>query len=232
MDIRRYVGGHVIPVQWWTPELHRAVAEIPSRVWDDSVLRERSVLNALRPLRPADTRIIILGQDPYPAPGKANGLAFGIWSEWEGDRTQSSSGNIAREACRGEIRPGFDFTLESWAKQGVLLLNTDLSVLPGKPGSHRGVWREVVAEIIDQVPPGVVWIAWGREAANFAARHRHKSDFVLASTHPCRYSAGRATPRLRAFIGSDCFGAANRLLTTQLGHAAIKWTSHQETENG
>lgn len=226
MNIRRHVGGHVIPVGWWTPELHRAVSEVPTRVWTESVLSERDTFNALRHFKPIDARVVILGQDPYPKPGKANGLSFGIRPDWVGDRTVSSSGNVAREACRGAIRPGFDFTLESWARQGVLLLNTDLSVRPGEPGSHRGVWRSVVRRIVEQLPAGVAWLAWGRQAADFARRNQRELDHVFDSTHPCRYSAGRASNRLDAFIGNGHFGKVNELLS-RMGRPPIRWSKYQ-----
>jgi len=227
-SIKRHIPDHVVPRGWWTPELQSALEAIPTSVWRESVLSERDTLNCLRHFKPVDTRVVIVGQDPYPSPGKANGLAFGVRDDWVGDRLRSSSGNVAREASMiGAVRSGYDFTLESWAKQGVLLLNCDLSVAEGKPGSHRGVWREVVRCILNQLPVGVVYAGFGARGAKLAYAERGVlSPCVGGVTHPCRYSAEQGTATLGAFVGSDIFGRISRALA-EAGRPPVKWTQHE-----
>lgn len=222
----------LIPRSWETSRLREAVGDIPARIWSESVLQPMDTLNCLRHFEPSETRVVILGQDPYPKPGKANGLSFGINPNWTGPVFESSFGNVFREATRSpptRMDTGFDCTLRGWARQGVLLLNTDLSVAPNKPGSHRGVWQSVVQEIMSQLPAGVVWLAWGARSAKVASTWHslYTTDVMYTATHPCRYSATRSGRRLKAFVGCDHFGLANRFLR-EAGHPAIKWNCRRE----
>lgn len=185
-----------------------------------------------RGLLPEDVRVIILGQDPYPDPTKANGLAFGIRPEWEGARLRSSFGNIAGEItrCAGGLPVLLRewASLRSWREQGVLLLNTRLSVAPGKPGSHRRLgWEPWVGGIIHSCVQArkskVVLVALGAEAERLLRPISKLEGCALqAFSHPCKYSASRGSKRLHRFIGSDLFSNIDSCLDLY-GIPCIDW---------
>lgn len=193
---------------------------------------------------PEETKVIILGQDPYPTDYKANGLAFGISDTWVGDRHNSSFGNIIHEVMRSTnfatdtIAPEKFIewaTLEGWAEQGVLLTNTRLTVEPGKPMSHAGLgWEWVVmgclVEAITRGHPTLV--AFGAEARKFFEKAlklsgQNADTWKVAGrfqcySHPCKYSATRGSKHAEAFLGSNCFAKINANLT-QRGRDPINW---------
>lgn len=174
-----------------------------------------------RPL--ADVRILILGQDPYPTPGHAVGLAFSV-----GGATRPiprSLANIYKELESDlGLPPRVHGDLSHWADQGVLLLNRVLSVRAGDSGSHRKKgWEDISAAAISAVAnrPGadggsapLVAILWGKDAGS--VRPLLGSCPVLASAHPSPLSASRG------FFGSRPFSRANALLREQ-GAGPVDW---------
>ncbi len=175
---------------------------------------------ALTPL--ADVRVVILGQDPYHGPGQAQGLAFSVP---EGVRPPPSLRNIFKELARDpavDARPHSGGSLERWAGQGVLLLNTSLSVEEGQAASHaRQGWEVLTDRLISAVSgkqAPVVFMLWGGHAqakqALIAPHH-----LVLKANHPSPLSALRPPA---PFIGCGHFSAANRFLQSQ-GRGAIHW---------
>ena len=173
---------------------------------------------ALTPL--ADVRAVILGQDPYPTPGHANGLAFSYVGPPPLPR---SLVNIYKERAGDLDAPApSDGDLTRWARQGVLLLNTALTVREGasKAGSHLSLgWSAVTDAIIAAVSrerPHVVFLLWG----NPAQAKRHLIDesrhLVITSAHPSPLSARRG------FFGSKPFSRANTWLEGQ-GEKPIAW---------
>lgn len=165
----------------------------------------------------AKVRVLIVGQDPYPTPGHATGLAFSVSAQtWPLPR---SLGNILTEYQNdlGHPRPSSG-DLTPWSEQGVLLLNRVLSVAPGTPGAHRGQgWEEFTAAAIDAVlarSTPLVAILWGRDAASL--RPRLSGVPTIASAHPSPLSASRG------FFCSRPFSQANAALES-LGVAAIDW---------
>lgn len=170
---------------------------------------------------PFDTvRAVILGQDPYPTPGHANGLAFSYVGPTPLPR---SLVNIYRERAEdlGGAAP-LHGDLSSWARQGVLLLNTALTVREGasKAGSHLGLgWGAVTDAIIAAVSrtrPHVVFLLWGAPAQAKRGLIDESRHHVIASAHPSPLSARRG------FFGSKPFSRANEWLEAK-GEAAIDW---------
>jgi uracil-DNA glycosylase len=175
---------------------------------------------ALTPL--ADVRVVILGQDPYHGPGQAQGLAFSVPA---GVRPPPSLRNIFKELARDpavDAAPHSGGSLECWAGQGVLLLNTSLTVEEGQAASHaRQGWETLTDQIIGVVSAKakpVVFMLWGAHAqakqALIAPRHQ-----VLKANHPSPLSALR--PPL-PFVGCGHFSAANSFLQAQ-GRGRIHW---------
>ena len=172
-------------------------------------------------LTPLDTvTAVVLGQDPYPTPGHANGLAFSYVGPPPLPR---SLGNIYKEraADLGEAAPA-DGDLTRWASQGVLLLNTALTVREGasKAGSHLSLgWGAVTDAVIAAVSrqrPHVAFLLWGAPAQMKRPLIDESRHLVIASAHPSPLSARRG------FFGSKPFSRANAWLEGQ-GQTLIAW---------
>ncbi|WP_131742728.1 uracil-DNA glycosylase [Actinomadura roseirufa] len=164
-----------------------------------------------------DVRVLIVGQDPYPTPGHAVGLSFSVAPNVR--PIPGSLINIFREYGDdlGHPQPSTG-DLTPWADQGVLLLNRSLTVMPGKPGSHRGKgWEEVTEQAIRALVARdrpLVAILWGRDARNL--KPLLGSTPCIESAHPSPMSADRG------FFGSRPFSKANHLLAQQ-GAPEVDW---------
>ena len=165
-------------------------------------------------------KVVILGQDPYHGPGQAHGLSFSVPV---GEKVPPSLRNIYKEL---NTDPGIDFVipthgyLQHWADQGVLLLNTTLTVAAGQAGSHqkRG-WEAFTDTIIQQLNAHrehLVFMLWGQYARKKSGNIDHTRHCVLQSTHPSPLSAHRG------FLGCRHFSQANRWLQAH-AQAAIDW---------
>jgi uracil-DNA glycosylase len=169
-----------------------------------------------------DVEVVILGQDPYHGAGQAHGLAFSVPS---GVKPPPSLRNIFKELVRDplvEAEKYNDGSLERWARQGVLLLNTCLTVEDGQANSHaKQGWEALTDQLISTVsarPKPVVFMLWGAHAQTkqvlIDARHE-----VLLANHPSPLSALRPP---RPFIGCGHFSAANDFLQSH-GRRTVKW---------
>ena len=167
-------------------------------------------------------RVVILGQDPYHGAGQAHGLSFSVRP---GIRIPPSLTNVYKElqADLGIPRAAHGF-LEAWARQGVLLLNTVLSVREGAPASHRGQgWERftdaVITLVAEQSAP-TVFLLWGahaqQKAGLIAAAAPAGRHLIIRSAHPSPLSARTG------FFGSRPFSQANIFLA-QHGRGAINW---------
>ncbi|WP_137680651.1 uracil-DNA glycosylase [Aurantiacibacter suaedae] len=174
-------------------------------------------------LTPLDeVKVVILGQDPYHGPGQAHGLCFSVQ---DGVALPPSLKNIYAELADDlGIAPAAGGNLESWARQGVLLLNNTLTVENGKAGSHAGKgWEAItdacVAAVAERDEP-CVFILWGShaqgKAARIAALHEGGPHLLIKSPHPSPLSA------YRGFFGSKPFSRANEFLEAN-GRGAVDW---------
>lgn len=165
-------------------------------------------------------RVVILGQDPYPTPGHANGLAFSYVGPAPLPRSLVNIQRELHDDLGVPAAPTGDLT--RWAEQGVLLLNTALTVREGaaKAGSHLALgWGTVTDAIITAISgarPHVVFLLWGNPAQAKRALIDETRHLVLASAHPSPLSARRG------FFGSRPFSRANLWLDHQ-GLASIRW---------
>jgi uracil-DNA glycosylase len=177
------------------------------------------VFNAFSATAFDDVKVVILGQDPYHGPNQAHGLCFSVLP---GVKTPPSLVNIYKELAQ-DIN-GFQIPmhgyLQSWAEQGVLLLNTVLTVEQGKAHSHSKIgWETFTSNVIDtlnQKRNGVVFLLWGAHAqkkGQFIDREKHH---VLEAPHPSPLSARRG------FFGCGHFSKTNQLLLQQ-GDKSIDW---------
>lgn len=179
----------------------------------------RDMLRAFQ-LTPFDAvRVVILGQDPYHGPGQAHGLCFSVP---HGVPAPPSLQNIIKEIQRdiGPFTP-FGGDLTAWAEQGVLLLNTTLTVRAGQAGSHRGHgWERFTDAAIGALSrnrSGLVFMLWGSHAQAKEALIDAERHYILKAPHPSPLSAHRG------FLGCGHFSKTNEILQAQ-GGAPINWT--------
>ncbi len=217
----------------WQPLLQRwrasaagqaLISAIDARVAAGAVVYPAQVFRALALTPRCQTRVVILGQDPYHGPGQAEGLAFSVPA---GQRVPPSLRNIFKELQRdlGLALPASG-SLEAWARRGVLLLNTTLTVEDGQPGIHAKLgWQALTGEICtvlrDDAAP-TVFMLWGAHAhaqAQASALAEVGRHLVLHSNHPSPLSATR--PPL-PFIGCGHFGAASCFLAAA-GRGVLDW---------
>lgn len=174
----------------------------------------------------SDLKVVILGQDPYHTPDVANGLAF---STAKKNYIPPSLVNIIKEMKddigyterTAQAISKSDYTKvwgEHIASQGVLLLNTALTVLEGQPNSLAHIWLEFTADLVKAISDNttnVVWILWGAHAQSYA-KYINDTHYVIKSAHPSPLSASRG------FFGSKPFSAANTYLLT-IDKKPIDW---------
>lgn len=217
----------------------RAAARIERDLGAGERVYPADPFRALKLTRLAEVRVVIVGQDPYHGPGQAEGLAFSVP---DGQPWPPSLRNIFAEAQRdlGGQRPAGRGSLLGWARQGVLLLNTSLTVLDRRPASHGQIgWEaltdDLIAQLVRDARPKA-FLLWGahaqakaapsasvalpgepeRGASGMAGEGRH---LILRSNHPSPLSARRPPV---PFIGNGHFGAVNAWLAAR-GSPGIDW---------
>ncbi|MDD2323266.1 MAG: uracil-DNA glycosylase [Bacteroidales bacterium] len=167
---------------------------------------------------PAEVKVVILGQDPYHGKGQANGLAFSVN---RGVKIPPSLRNIFAElhADTGDPPPAHG-DLTSWARQGILLVNSVLTVREGMPGSHRNLgWQhftDAVIKTLSRRKKGIVFLLWGNDARCKTALIDASSHHLLTAMHPSPLSA------YRGFFGCRHFSATNRFLEKE-HKTPIQW---------
>lgn len=180
---------------------------------------QKDVFNAFRFTELGDVKVVILGQDPYHGPGQAHGLAFSVRP---GVAIPPSLLNMYKEleaTIPGFTRPTHGY-LESWARQGVLLLNTVLTVRAGQAHSHASLGWETftdkVIALINEHCEGVVFLLWGSHAQKKGAIIDRQRHCVLKAPHPSPLSAHRG------FFGCNQFVQTNQWLVDR-GETPIDW---------
>ena len=148
---------------------------------------KKDVFRAFRLTSYKDFKILILGQDPYPS-DKANGLAF---SNAENTGAMSPSLRKIHEVIEDDYHDGlnlhFDQTLESWAKQGVMLLNTALTVEKGNAGSHLKYWKEFTIGLLKRLSEyntGIIYVLWGKNAQEYEQYIDKAKNYIIKAEHP------------------------------------------------
>jgi uracil-DNA glycosylase len=199
------------------------VRYVDRRVQEGAVVYPASVFRALELTPPSEVRVVIVGQDPYHGPGQAQGLAFSVR---DGHKLPPSLRNMLQEveadtgqasACRGD--------LSAWARQGVLLLNTALTVEDGQPQSHanRG-WEALTDALLAHVAASaspVVFLLWGASAQKKRPLVERGPHRLLTANHPSPLSARRPP---EPFLGCRHFSQVNSLLAElRPGTPAIRW---------
>ncbi len=177
-----------------------------------------SIFNALHYTSYEDTKVLILGQDPYHEPGQAHGLSFSVQPNVP---PPPSLVNIFKEleTDLGCTVPN-NGCLEPWARQGVLLLNTVLTVQAHRANSHRDkgweIFTDKIISLLNQREKPVAFILWGSPARRKKAMITNPQHFIVESPHPSPLSA------YRGFFGSRPFSKVNKFLES-VGEEAINW---------
>ena len=176
------------------------------------------IFNALHYTSYKDVKVVILGQDPYHGPNQAHGLSFSVSP---GVKIPPSLLNIYKElnSDLGCYIPNNGY-LKKWADQGVLLLNTSLTVRAGEANSHKNkgweIFTDKIISLINEKTDPVVFLLWGNNAINKKKLITNKQHLILSSTHPSPLSASRG------FFGSKPFSKINKFLIS-VNKAPIDW---------
>ena len=178
----------------------------------------KNVFNALNLVKYDDVKVVIIGQDPYHQPHQAHGLCFSVL---EGTKLPPSLQNIFKE-IEDETgkKPNTNGNLTSWAKQGVLLLNSVLTVRESCPNSHKNTgWELITSKIIkllSERKDPVIFLLWGANAIQLGKDIDRSRHYVLTCAHPSPLSA------YNGFFGCGHFNKTNEILR-KLGKKEIEW---------
>ena len=167
-----------------------------------------------------DLKVVFLGQDPYPQKNVATGLLFGNKCV-----PLSPSLEVIKEAAINYEVPHnpytFDITLESWAKQGILMLNSSLTVEANRVGSHTMLWRPFIAKLLENISainPGVIYVLFGSQAQTFTP-YINYNNIVIKVQHPAYYA------RTGTKMPYSVFTEVNRLCKEKFGES-IQWFTY------
>ncbi len=226
-DTVRIVMSQVIIHESWKNALKQ---EFSAEYWQELtafVREEYSTKNVFPPAKhifraydlcPLDqVKVVIVGQDPYHGPGQANGLSFAVN---DGTKIPPSLANIFKEIQHDlEVTPHNSGDLTRWAKQGVLLLNSVLTVLAKNPASHKNkgweIFTDQTIKAVNDNRTGIVYLLWGKYAQQKGQHIDREKNLVLESGHPSPFSA-------QLFHGKHHFSQANSYLALQ-GLEGIDW---------
>ena len=181
--------------------------------------KPKKVFNAFDSTPLDKVKVVIIGQDPYHGPGQAHGLSFSVESD---TKIPPSLMNIYKE-LNLDLNISIPRTgnLQPWADEGVLLLNTILTVEANQANSHKGLgWEKftkAIIKVIDEELKNVVFMLWGKQAQSFLSMIDERKHHILSAPHPSPLSAHNG------FIGCKHFSKANEYLKNS-GKAPINWT--------
>jgi uracil-DNA glycosylase len=185
--------------------------------------KKEDVLNALKYTAYEDVKIVIIGQDPYHQPNQAHGLSFSVLP---GMKIPPSLRNIFKE-----LNSDVDFNipstgyLVSWTEQGVLLLNTVLTVRESEPTSHKGkgweIFTDRVLSILNEKKEPIIFVLWGKHAQSKEKLIINGHHHIIKANHPSPLSASRG------FFGSKPFSQINEILE-KIGNQKINWDINEE----
>ena len=179
---------------------------------------KEDIFNALRTTPFTDTKVVILGQDPYHGPNQAHGMAFSVNP---GIQTPPSLQNIYKELQEslGCFIPDNGYLMH-WARQGVLLLNTVLTVRAGTPQSHQNQgWEQLtdrIIQLLNEKDETIIFLLWGSPAKKKQSLITNSKHIVLTAVHPSPLSA------YRGFFGCGHFKKVNEILASE-GKKPIDW---------
>lgn len=177
-----------------------------------------NIFNALKYTAYEDVKVLLLGQDPYHGPNQAHGLCFSVQ---KGVQKPPSLKNMFKEleSDLGIKQPSHG-CLTDWTKQGVMLLNTVLTVREAEPNSHKGlgwtIFTDRIIELLNLREEPVIFVLWGRNAIDKLPLITNSRHYVLTAAHPSPLSASRG------FLGCRHFSKINEILKS-MGKTPVDW---------
>lgn len=185
---------------------------------------QKDVFKAFRLTPYEKVKVVFLGLDPYIRKNQATGLSFGVDIDKTDGKIPPSLKTIIKEleSDLDTLCLDFDYSLEGWAKQGVLMLNTSLTVVEGQTNSHLKMWQPFTLNVIDAINDmndNVIFILLGKTAQSYEKYLNPESTKVIKAPHPAAeaYAGGKA-----GFYGSKIFSKCNSMLY-MLGKEEINW---------
>ena len=179
------------------------------------------IFNALKTTSYSDVKVVILGQDPYHGPNQAHGMCFSVKKGVEAPPSLKNIFKELQDDCGCSIPPHGELT--EWAKQGVLLLNTVLTVRAGQANSHANKGWEILTDqiirLLNEKQTPIVFLLWGRNAQNKISLITNPNHLILKSAHPSPLSA------YNGFFGCHHFSKTNAFLKEH-GMKEIDWQIH------
>lgn len=170
----------------------------------------------------SNLKIVMIGQDPYPQKGVATGILFGNKKEVKEENLSPSLNIIKESVINFEVPHNyitFDQTLESWAKQGILMINSALTVEMNKVGSHTMLWRPFIAELLKSLSAhntGIIYVLFGNQAKTFKPYINSNLNYIIEEIHPAYFA------RIDKRMPSTTFIEIDRLIKDLYGEH-IEW---------
>jgi len=225
----RNICFHGVQEEWIPQQIQKRIMDAISRVdenlaarcleWDRVRPSRTNILEAFKTLKPAEVRVIIIGQDPYPHRNDATGIAFHAPHAVSIPRSARSI--FDNLAFWGHITPEERMKIRSanfsgWIGQGVLMVNTSLTIIAEEPGSHIDIWKNILSEILSSTDAdGVLRDAVVLKLGTVACAQHVACSALIEHCHP-------VIPSDSEFKKYDCFGEVNRALQAQ-GKKPINW---------
>lgn len=219
MELSEYFGDWLTVID--VNELNKVVAKLNTVYQVKPVVPDyKDIFRAFTLCSRHDCKIVFLGQDPYPQKGVATGVLFG---NKEGTTELSPSLEVVKEAAINYEIPHpplkFDVTLESWARQGILMLNSALTCEMSKAGSHVMLWRPFMSKLLQNLSnkeTGLVYVLFGEQAQTFEPYINKKVNSIIKVHHPAYYA--RTHTKMPYWV----FTELNKLMRDTYG-IPIKW---------
>lgn len=219
MSFEEYFGGWVKVID--KKELNNVVGKVSLIKRDLLCPSYYDIFKAFNLCSYDTLKVVMVGQDPYPQKGVATGILFGNKEETK----MSPSLEIVKEACINFEIPHnsiiFDPTLESWAKQGVLMINSALTCEVNKVGSHTMMWRPFMTKLLknlSEINTGIIYVLFGEDAKTLKPYINSKSNIILEEKHPAYYA------RTGSRMPSTVFEEVSKLTKEKYGESII-WFS-------
>ena len=219
MTLEEYFGDWLKVID--VPALNKVVTEVNRLYRVKLVVPEyNDIFKAFTLVSEHDCKVVFLGQDPYPQKGVATGVLFG---NKEGTTELSPSLEVIKEACINYEIPHepikFDVTLESWARQGILMINSALTCEMNRVNSHTMLWRPFISKLLYNLShreTGLIYVLFGEKAQTFEPYINKNLNSVIKISHPAYYA--RTQTKMPHWV----FTEINQLLMDKYG-IPIKW---------
>ena len=208
------------------PLLYKTLNSIPTT---NICPKKEDVFNAFKLCSLNDCKAVFLGQDPYPQKGVATGILFGNTTNTR-EADLSPSLKVIKEAAIDFTKSHnypieFDNTLESWAKQGILMINSALTVEMNKIGSHTNLWRPFISKFLQTLSnrhTGIVYVLFGQQAQTFEPYISKTNNHIIKENHPAYYA------RINRGMPSDVFTQVNAYLKGQYNQTIVWYSEYSE----